>query len=98
MAKAGGHAGQIAKAAADLQKAQASRDQLRRDNESLTKLVAEKAATPQELEQNQLQLIQAEADVQSSEKVKQTLEQQAQIDQGRVALQVDHARASGSRS
>ena len=46
VAKAGGHASQVAKAAADLQKAQASRDQLRRDNESLTKLVAEKAATP----------------------------------------------------
>ncbi len=94
VAKAGGHASQIAKAAADLLKAQASRDQLRRDNEGLTKLVAEKAATPDELAQNKLQLIQAEADVQSSEKVKQTLVQQAQIDQGRVALQVDHARAS----
>ena len=62
-----------AKAAADLQKAQASRDQLRRDNESLTKLVAEKAATPQELEQNRLMLTQAEADVQSLEKVKADL-------------------------
>jgi HlyD family secretion protein len=94
VAKAGGHASQIAKAAADLQKAQASRDQLHRDNESLSKLVAEKAATPEELEQNRLQLTQAEADVQSSEKVKQTLDQQAQLDQGRVALLVEHARAA----
>jgi HlyD family secretion protein len=94
VAKAGGHASQLAKAAADLQKAQANRDQLHRDNESLSKLYAEKAATREELEQNRLQLIQAEADVQSSEKVKQTLEQQAQLDQGRVALQVEHARAS----
>jgi HlyD family secretion protein len=94
VAKAGGHASQLAKAAADLQKAQASRDQLRRDNESLTKLVADKAATPDELAQNKLQLIQAEADVQSTEKVKQTLVQQAQLDQGRVALQVEHARAA----
>jgi RND family efflux transporter MFP subunit len=46
------------------------------------------------LEQNKLQLTHAEADVQSSEKVKQTLEQQAQLDQGRVGLQVEHARAS----
>ncbi len=67
---------------------------MRRDNESLTKLVAEKAATPEELEQNRLQLTQAEADVHSAEKVKQTLEQQAQLDQGRVALLVDHARAT----
>jgi HlyD family secretion protein len=94
VARAGGRASQIAKAAADLEKAEASRDQLRRDNESLMKLVAAKAATPEELQQNKLQLIQAEADVQSSEKAKQTLIQQAQLDQGRVALQVEHARAT----
>lgn len=94
VAKAGGYASQAAKATADLQKAQASRDQLHRDNESLTKLVAEKAATPEELEQNRLQLTQAEADVRSTEKVKQTLDQQAKLDQGRVALQVERARAT----
>jgi HlyD family secretion protein len=94
VAKAGGLASQLARAAADLQKAQASRDQLRRDNESLSKLVAEKAATPEELEQNRLQLTQAEADVQSFEKVKRTLDQQAQLDQGRVALLVEHARVT----
>jgi len=94
VAKAGGHASQLAKAAADLQKAQASRDQLHRDNETLAKLVAEKAATPEELEQNRLQLIQAEADFQSFAKAKQTLEQQAKLDEGRVALLVEHARAA----
>jgi HlyD family secretion protein len=93
-AKAGGYASQIAKAAADLQKAQASRDQLHRDNESLTTLVTKKAATPEELEENRLRLTQAEADVRSSEKAKQGLEQQAQLDQGRVALLVEHARAT----
>ena len=94
VAKAGGLASQIAKATADLQKAQASRDQLRRDNEILTKLASEKAATHEELDQNRLQLTQAEADVQASEKVKQTLSLQAQLDQGRVALLVEHARAT----
>jgi HlyD family secretion protein len=94
VAKAGGHASQLAKAVADVAKAQASRDLLRRDNESLTKLVSQKAATAAELEQNRLQLTQAEADLQSSEKVKQTLVQQAQLDQGRVALEVEHARAT----
>lgn len=94
VAKAGGHASQIAKAAADLKKAEASRDQLRRDNESLSRLVDEKAATPEELQQNKLQLVQAEADVQSFEKMKQTLEQQAQLDQGRVTLLVEHARVT----
>ena len=94
VAKAGGHASQVATAAADLHKAQASRDQLHRDNETLTELVAEKAATPEELQQNRLQLTQVEADVQSFEKVKQTLDQQAQLDRGRVALLVEHARAT----
>src|ERR1700722_16225961 len=94
VAKAGGHASQVATAAGDLQKAQASRDQLRRDNDSLSKLVAEKAATGEELAQNRLQLAQAESDVQSFAKVKQTLEQQAQLDQGRLALLVEHARVT----
>jgi len=92
VARAGGAASQAARAAADLQKAEASRDQLKRDNETLTKLLAEKAATLEELDQNRLQLIQAEADVRSAEKVKQTLDQQAQLDQSRVSLLVDHAR------
>ena len=91
VARAGGVASQVAKAAADLQKAEATRDQLKRDNETLTKLVAEKAATPEELQQNRLQLTQAEADAHSAEKVKQTLEQQVQLDQNRTALLVDHA-------
>jgi HlyD family secretion protein len=94
VAKTGGQASLVAKAAADLAKAKASRDQLRRDNDSLTKLVAEKAATPQELQANQLQLVQAEADVQSLEKVKQTVDQQAQLDLGRLTQLVEHARAS----
>jgi HlyD family secretion protein len=93
VAKAGGSASQLAKAAADLTKAQAERDQLRHDNDALTKLVAEKAATPQELEQNRLALTQADAEVQSLEKVKVSVEKQSQLDEGRVALLVEHARA-----
>src|SRR5258708_1607820 len=92
VAKSGGRADQIAKAAADLQKALAMREQLRRDNESLTKLVAQKAATPHEFEENRLALAQAEADVQSLEKAKQTYVNQAQLDIARVALLVEHAR------
>lgn len=93
VAQAGGSASQLAKAAADLEKAKASRDQLRLDNTALTKLVAEKAATLQELEQNRLALAQAEADVQSLEKVKAAAEKQAQLDVGRDTLLVEHARA-----
>jgi HlyD family secretion protein len=92
VAKSGGRADQIAKVAADLQKALALREQLRLDNESLTKLVAQKAATPHEFEQNRLALAQAEADVQSLEKTKQTYLNQARLDIERVALLVEHAR------
>jgi HlyD family secretion protein len=92
VAKSGGRADQIAKVAADLQKALAMREQLRRDNESLTRLVAQKAATPHEFEENRLALAQAEADVQSLEKAKQTYVGQAQIDIERVTLLVEHAR------
>jgi HlyD family secretion protein len=92
VAKSGGRADQVAKAAADLEKAQAMREQLRRDNESLTKLVAQKAATPHEFEENRLALAQAEADVQSLEKAKQTYVSQARLDVERAALLVEHAR------
>jgi HlyD family secretion protein len=92
VANSGGRADQIAKVAADLQKALAVREQLRLDNESLTKLVAQKAATPHEFEQNRLALAQAEADVQSLEKAKQIYLNQAKLDVERVALLVEHAR------
>jgi HlyD family secretion protein len=92
VAKSGGRADQVAKVAADLQKALAMREQLRRDNESLTRLVAQKAATPHEFEENRLALAQAEADVQSLEKAKQTYVNQAQLDIERVTLLVEHAR------
>jgi HlyD family secretion protein len=92
VAKSGGRADQIAKVGADLEKALAKREQLRLDNESLTKLVAQKAATPHEFEENRLELAQAEADVQSLEKAKQTYVSQARLDMERFALLVEHAR------
>jgi HlyD family secretion protein len=46
------------------------------------------------LQQNKLQLVQAEADVQSLEKMKQSVEEQSQLDQGRVALLLEHARVT----
>jgi HlyD family secretion protein len=92
VAKSGGRADQVAKVSADLQKALAMREQLRHDNESLTRLVAQKAATPHEFEENRLALAQAEADVQSLEKAKQTYVNQAQLDIERVTLLVEHAR------
>ena len=93
VARSGGPADQVAKIGADLKKAQARLGQLRRDNESLTKLVAQKAATPQELEENRVALAQAETDVQSLDQMKQASGRRAQTDIERVALLVEHAQA-----
>ena len=92
VAKSGGRADQLARVVADLQKVRATREQLRLDNESLTKLLDQKAATAHELEQNRLALAQAEADVESLEKAKQTYVNQARLDIERFALLVEHAR------
>jgi RND family efflux transporter MFP subunit len=91
IAKSGGRADQTVKIAADLKKAQATLDQLRRDNESLARLVAQKAATPQELEQNRVALAQAEADVQSLDQMKQASGRQVQTDIERIALLEERA-------
>lgn len=91
VARSGGRTDQVVKIAADLKKAQATLGQLRRDNESLTRLVAQKAATPQELEQNRLALAQAETDVQSLDQMKQAYDRQAQTDIERIALLVERA-------
>jgi RND family efflux transporter MFP subunit len=93
VARSGGPVEQVAKIDADLKKAQARLVQLRRDNESLTKLVAQKAATPQELDQNRMVLAQTEADVQSLDQMKQASDRQAQTDIERLALLVERAQA-----
>jgi HlyD family secretion protein len=81
VAKAGGHASQVAKAAADLQKAQASPDQLHRDNETLDKLVARKPR-PRRIGTESADADPGRSRRSIAEKVKATLEQQAQLDQG----------------
>ncbi|HLE35771.1 MAG TPA: hypothetical protein VI699_01350, partial [Candidatus Acidoferrales bacterium] len=62
-ARAGGRADEKARLEADLRKAELDRDRLRRERESLERLVAQQAATRDELDQNQLALARAEADV-----------------------------------
>jgi HlyD family secretion protein len=93
IAKAGGPAEQAIKNEADLRKAQAHLAQLRHDNETLTRLVADKAATPEELEQNRLALSEAETEVQSLEQMKQTYGQNAKTDVVRLAQLIDHSQA-----
>ena len=62
-ARAGGRADEKARLEADLRKAELDRDRLRREREALERLLAKQAATRDELDQNQLALARAEADV-----------------------------------
>ncbi len=81
-AEAGGRADELARLTGDLRAAEAQRDLLQRQQDALTKLVAERAATPDELEQNRAALERAKADVEHLRKSKEQFEQQAGTRQG----------------
>jgi HlyD family secretion protein len=92
-AEAGGRADELARLTGDLRAAQAQRDLLQRQQEALTKLVADRAATPDELEKNRAALERAKADVEHLGKSKEQFEQQAGLDRERLALSVAHWQA-----
>jgi HlyD family secretion protein len=92
-AEAGGRANQLARVTGDLRVAEAQRDLLQRQQESLTKLAAQKAATPQEVEKNQEDLVRATADVEQLRKTKEEFDHQVQADRDRLALLVAHSQA-----
>ena len=91
-AQAGGRPDQVARITGDLRSAEAQRDLLTRQQEALTKLVAQKAATPDELERNRAALERADADVEQLKKSKQEFGRQAQLDESRLTLLVEHSR------
>jgi HlyD family secretion protein len=92
-AEAGGRADQAARVAGDLHTAEAQRDQLQKQQDVLSKLVQQKAATPEELEKNQATLERANADVDHLSKVKQEFAHQVQLDRERLALLVARSSA-----
>jgi HlyD family secretion protein len=92
-AEAGGRADELARLTGDLRAAEAQRDLLQRQQEALIKLVAEHAATPDELERNRAALERAKADVDHLRKSKEQFEQQAGLDKERLALSVAHWQA-----
>ena len=92
-AQGGGHSDQAARAADDLRSAEAQRDLLKRQQDSLTKLVAQKAATPDELEQTRTALDRANAQVDQLTKAKEEFTHQVGQDQQRLALQVSQLQA-----
>ena len=92
-AEAGGSPDQLAQLKSDLTKAEATRERLAAQQETLKKLVAQQAATPDELQQNTLQLHQAEANLVYLREKKQEMARQAQYDAGSARLRIDQAQA-----
>jgi len=88
-AEAGGRSDAAARAAGDLAKAQAERDQLQRANEALQRLVAQQAATKDELAANDLALVKAQAEVTRLTAVKQEFDRSVKVDAQGLALRVD---------
>lgn len=92
-ARAGGRADQTAKLGADLRSAEAERNLLQRQQETLTKLAAQNAATSAELEKNHAALESAEAAFDQARKAKQEFEHQVSQDGNRLDLLVEHSKA-----
>ena len=88
-AKAGGRSDAAARAAGDLAKAQAERDRLQHANDSLQRLVAQQAATKEELAANDLALVKAQAEVVRLAAVKQEFDHGVRLDADGMALRVE---------
>ena len=88
-ARAGGKADEAAKVVGDLQKAQADRDRLQKNHDSLLRLIVQQAATKDELALNDLDLTKAQAEVTRLTAAKQEFDRGAKLDADRTALLVD---------
>jgi len=88
-ARAGGRSDDAARVAGDLAKAVAERDRLQRNQDALTRLQAEGAATKDELSANGLALTKAQAEVSRLTAAKQEFTRQVALDssQGELAVQ-----------
>jgi HlyD family secretion protein len=91
-AQAGGRSDDAARVNGDLLKAQANRDRLKRQQESLQKLLAQGAATKEEVSANALQLTNAESELQRLTAVKQEFARKVQLDSSGAALAVAQAK------
>lgn len=90
-ALAGGRPDDAAKVAGDLAKAVAERDRLKRNHDALTRLVAQQAATKDELSANELQLKNAQGEVDRLTAVKQEFDRTTKLEASSGALQVQQA-------
>jgi len=87
-AKAGGKTDEAARVAGDLAKAQADRDRLVKNHEVLKRLIAQQAATEDELAANDLALTKAQAEVTRLAAAKQEFSRSVTLDTGQAELHV----------
>ena len=92
-ARAGGRADEAAKVSGDLAKATADRDRLQKNHDSLERLLAQGAATQDELATNDLALLKAQSEVTRLTVVRQEFARQAGIDSSRGSLSVEQAQS-----
>ena len=92
-AKAGGRSDQAAKTEGDLTDAIALRDRLQRNHDSLERLIAQQAATRDELAANDLNLAKADAQVKQLTAGKQEFEHGVKLDANLTSLQVEQLRS-----
>jgi HlyD family secretion protein len=92
-AKAGGRADEAAKTEGQLAAAVAWRDRLQRNHDSLERLIAQQAATKDELAANDLDLAKAIAQAKQLTAAKQEFEHGVNLDANRATLQVEQLRS-----
>ncbi|MCU1240622.1 MAG: hypothetical protein JWO71_1348 [Candidatus Acidoferrum typicum] len=92
-AQAGGRSDETAKTEGQLAAAIALRDRLQRNHDSLERLIAQQAATKDELAINDLDLAKAEAQVKQLTAVKQEFVHGVKLDANRTSLQVQQLRS-----
>jgi HlyD family secretion protein len=93
-AQAGGRADEAAKTEGQLAAAIALRDRLQRNHDSLQRLIAQQAATKDELAANDLDLAKADAQVKQLTAAKQEFEHGVKLDANRTTLQVEQLRSA----
>lgn len=92
-AKSGGRADEAAKITGDLAKAQAEKDRLQRNHDSLERLVAQSAATKDELATNDLALVKAQSEITRLTAVKKEFDRQVGLDGSQGFYSVQQAQS-----
>jgi len=90
-ASTGGRPDDAARVASDLAKAKAERDRLKTDHDTLARLLADQAATKEELAANELALEKSEAELSRARAAKEEFDRRVKLNVQEAALKADQA-------